>query len=186
MAQPSSRQTLIDYCKRQLGAPVLEINVADEQIDDLLDDALQFFQERHFDGVEKTYLKYKLTQTDIDRGKGTSGITTTTVSDGGIDYDYEEDSRYLPLPDGVIGVERILHFNGSNNISSGMFNFKYQLFLNDIHYLGSTELLTYQMTQTFLSDIDHLLTLKRKLDSIREKVDYILIWIGTKQLLENT
>ena len=53
MAQPSSRQTLIDYCKRQLGAPVLEINVADEQIDDLLDDALQFFQERHFDGVEK-------------------------------------------------------------------------------------------------------------------------------------
>ena len=98
MAQPSSRQTLIDYCKRQLGAPVLEINVADEQIDDLLDDALQFFQERHFDGVEKTYLKYKLTQTDIDRGKGTAGITTTTVSDGGIDYDYEEDSRYLPLP----------------------------------------------------------------------------------------
>jgi len=78
MAQPSSRQTLIDYCKRQLGAPVLEINVADEQIDDLLDDALQFFQERHFDGVEKTYLKYKLTQTDIDRGKGTAGITTTT------------------------------------------------------------------------------------------------------------
>ena len=82
----------------------MEINVADEQIDDLLDDALQFFQERHFDGVEKTYLKYKLTQTDIDRGKGTAGITTTTVSDGGIDYDYEEDSRYLPLPDGVIGV----------------------------------------------------------------------------------
>ena len=163
MAQPSSRQTLIDYCKRQLGAPVLKINVADEQIDDLLDDALQFFQERHFDGVEKTYLKYKLTQTDIDRGKGTAGITTTTVSDGGIDYDYEEDSRYLPLPDGVIGVERILHFNGSNNISSGMFNFKYQLFLNDIHYLGSTELLTYQMTQTFLSDIDHLLTTQKKI-----------------------
>ena len=54
-----------------------------------------FFQERHFDGVEKTYLKYKLTQTDIDRGKGTAGITTTTVSDGGIDYDYEEDSRYF-------------------------------------------------------------------------------------------
>ena len=110
MAKPSSRQTLISYCKRQLGAPVLEINVADEQIDDLVDDALQFFQERHFDGVGKTYLKYKLTQTDIDRGKGTSGITTTTVSDGGIDYDYEEDSRYLPLPDGVIGVEGILHF----------------------------------------------------------------------------
>ena len=60
MAQPSSRSTLIDYCKRQLGAPLLEINVADEQTEDLLDDALQYFQERHFDGVERMYLKYKL------------------------------------------------------------------------------------------------------------------------------
>ena len=62
MAQPSSRQTLIDYCKRQLGYPVLEINVADEQIDDLVDDAIQYFQERHFDGVFPTLLKYKFTQ----------------------------------------------------------------------------------------------------------------------------
>ena len=57
MAQPSSRQGLIDYCKRQLGAPVLEINVADEQVEDILDDAIQYFQERHFDGVSKTFLK---------------------------------------------------------------------------------------------------------------------------------
>ena len=58
MAQPSNRSELINYCKRQLGAPVLEVNVADEQIDDLVDDALQFFHERHFDGVIQTYLKY--------------------------------------------------------------------------------------------------------------------------------
>ena len=51
MAQPSSRTELVDYCKRQLGAPVLEINIADEQVEDLVDDAVQFFQERHFDGV---------------------------------------------------------------------------------------------------------------------------------------
>ena len=69
MAQPRSRQELVDYCLRQLGAPVLEINVAEEQIDDLVDDAIQFFQERHFDGVEKVYLKYQITQEDIDRGK---------------------------------------------------------------------------------------------------------------------
>ena len=62
MAQPSSRQELRDYCLRQLGAPVLEINVADEQIEDIIDDAVQFFQERHFDGVYPTYLKYKITQ----------------------------------------------------------------------------------------------------------------------------
>ena len=59
MAQPTTRQELIDYCLRQLGAPVLEINVAEEQVEDLVDDAIQFFQERHFDGVEQVYLKYR-------------------------------------------------------------------------------------------------------------------------------
>ena len=87
MAQPASRQDLIDYCKRQLGAPVLEVNVAEEQISDLLDDAIQYFQERHFDGVSQMYLKYQIKQEDIDRGRarggGTdnvAGITTTTAS----------------------------------------------------------------------------------------------------------
>ena len=88
MAKPTSRQGLIDYCKRQLGAPVLEINVADEQIDDLMDDALQYFQERHFDGVERMYLKHQLTQDEVDRGQAsneadstnTVGIVTTSAT----------------------------------------------------------------------------------------------------------
>ena len=65
MAKPSSRVTLQDYVFRQLGAPVLEVNVADEQFDDLLDDSLQYFYERHFDGVEKVLLIYKLSEDDI-------------------------------------------------------------------------------------------------------------------------
>jgi len=69
MAKPGSRQELVDYCLRRLGAPVLEINVDEDQIDDLIDDALQYFQERHFDGVERMFLKYKITQEDIDRGE---------------------------------------------------------------------------------------------------------------------
>ena len=69
MAKPSTRQGLIDYCLRQLGAPVLEINVDDDQIDDLVDDAIQYFNERHYDGVEKMYLKYKITEDDVNRGK---------------------------------------------------------------------------------------------------------------------
>ena len=60
MAKPSTRQGLIDYCLRKLGAPVLEINIDDDQIDDLVDDTIQYFNERHFDGVERMYLKYKL------------------------------------------------------------------------------------------------------------------------------
>ena len=76
MAQPSSRQGLIDYGLRQLGAPVLEINIDDDQIDDLLDDAIQVFNERHFDGVEEMFLKYKFTQADIDRGRTRGGSNT--------------------------------------------------------------------------------------------------------------
>ena len=64
MAQPSTRQELIDYCLRQLGAPVLEINVADEQIEDLVDDAIQHFQDYHYDGVERMYLKHKVTKAE--------------------------------------------------------------------------------------------------------------------------
>jgi hypothetical protein len=172
MAQPASRQELVDYCKRKLGAPVLEINVADEQIDDLVDDAIQFFQERHFDGVSQMYLKYKLTQADIDRGRSrgnnaTVGIVTTTASttiDGTpTTFSYEENSNYLQVPPSVIGVNKIFHFDGTNTITQNMFSVKYQLFLNDIYYWGSTELLTYAMVKTYLEDIDFLLTTQKQI-----------------------
>ena len=167
MAQPSSRQELIDYCKRQLGAPVLEINVADEQVEDLMDDALQYFHERHFDGVTQTYLKYKITQDDVDRGRGKVGIVTTTgtASIGGssITFDFEENSNYLQVPPSVIGVNKIFKFDGTNTITNNMFSVKYQLFLNDIYFWGSTELLTYAMTKTYLEDIDFLLSTDKQI-----------------------
>ena len=76
----NSRGALINYAKRRLGAPVVEINVADEQVEDLLDDAIQFFQQRHFDGVERMYLKHKFTQDEIDRGKANQGASSTTTT----------------------------------------------------------------------------------------------------------
>ena len=79
MAKPSSRQELIDYCLRQLGEPVLEINVDDDQIEDAVDDAVQFFHERHFDGVEKMYLKHKLSQDMIDAAREQT-VATTGIS----------------------------------------------------------------------------------------------------------
>ena len=69
MAKPSTRQELIDYCLRQLGEPVLEVNVDDDQIDDLVDDALQYFQERHMDGVERMFLKHQISQWEIDAAR---------------------------------------------------------------------------------------------------------------------
>jgi hypothetical protein len=167
MAQPSSRQELIDYCLRKLGAPVLEINVAQEQVEDLVDDAIQFFQERHFDGVIQNYLKYQITQEDIDRGRGKVGITTTTVSNTinavTTQYDYKENSNYLPVPSNVIGVNKIYQFEGTNSISSSMFSIKYQLFLNDVYYWGSLELLTYSMVKRYLEDIDWLLNTQKQI-----------------------
>ena len=167
MAQPSSRQELIDYCKRQLGAPVLEINVADEQVEDLVDDALQYFNERHFDGVSQTYLKYKITQGDIDRGKGTVGIATTTgtatIVGTATTFSFEENSNYLQVPPNIIGVNKIFKFDGSNTVTNNMFSVKYQLFLNDIYFWGSTVLLTYSMTKTYLEDIDFLLSTDKQI-----------------------
>ena len=161
MAKPSTRQGLIDYCLRQLGAPVLEINVDDDQIDDLVDDALQYFNERHYDGVEKMYLKYKITQDDIDRGKATppsgTGVTGTTATGGGFSNTWYENANFINVPDSVIGVEKIFKFDTSS-ISGGMFSIKYQLFLNDLYYFNSVELLQYSMTKTYLEDIDFLLT----------------------------
>ena len=79
MSKPNSRATLKDYCLRRLGYPVLEINVDDDQIDDLTDDAIQYFQERHFDGIERVFLKHKLTEADIATAKTTQTTTSATT-----------------------------------------------------------------------------------------------------------
>lgn len=164
MAQPSSRDGLIDYAKRQLGFPVLEINVADEQFSDLLDDAVQVYQERHYDGIMRMYLKYEVTQDDVDRGRarggGTSlGIsTTTTTSTVGLSttFDLEENQNYIQMPPSVIGVNQIFKIR-SDTVYDGLFNIRYQLFLNDLYAFGSIDLLQYSMVQTYLEDITFLL-----------------------------
>ena len=178
MAKPTTRQELIDYCLRRLGAPVLEINVDDDQIDDLVDDTIQFFNERHFDGVERMYLKYQLSTADIERARGlntgtttvnsTAGVgivttsATSTNSSGNFTSTFYENSNYIQVPDSVIGVEKIFKFNTSE-ISGSMFSIKYQLFLNDLYRFDSIDLLQYSMVKTYLSDIDMLLTTDKQL-----------------------
>jgi hypothetical protein len=199
MAKPASRQQLIDYCLRRLGAPVLEINVDDDQIDDLVDDALQYFQERHFDGVERMYLKYQLTQADLDRGsaKGTNGVgivTTTATSTNISGYGtttsrFYETSNFIQVPDSVIGVEKIFKFDTSS-ISGGMFSIKYQLFLNDLYYFNSVELLQYSMVKTYLEDIDFLLTTDKQVrynkrqDRLYLDIDWGAQSLGTYLVLD--
>ena len=169
MAQPNTRQGLIEYGKRQLGAPVLEINVADEQYDDLIDDAIQMFHNRHMDGVEKMYLKHKITEnfTNTVQASGTDGaasslgITTTTANAtitgiGATTFSFEETQNFIQVPDAVIGIENVWKVD-SRAIASNMFNITYQLFLNEIYYFSSMELLSYTQTKRYLEDIDFIL-----------------------------
>ena len=157
MSKPSTRQELIDYCLRRLGYPVLEINVDDDQIDDLVDDAIQHFQDYHFDGIQRVYLKHKITAAEKETLK--AGITTTTATStvGVTSVDWTEGQNFLQLPDHVLGVEKVFKMDNST-ISSGLFNIKYQLFLNDLYYYGALDLLNYTMTKTYLEDLSRIIT----------------------------
>ena len=171
MAKPASRQELVDYAKRQLGYPVLEINLADEQIEDLVDDAIQVYQNRHMDGVELMYLKYKMDQNFIDAVKARGddkviGITTTTTTANitgvgttgvGIStFAFEETQNFIQIPDAVIGIEKVWKLD-NRAISTNMFSVNYQLFLNEIYWFSSTELLNYTMVKRYLEDINFIL-----------------------------
>jgi hypothetical protein len=129
MAKPNSRSTLIDYCYRSLGAPVIEINVDEDQVDDRIDEALQFYQTYHTDSIEKIYLKHQVTQTDIDNG-------------------------YLPINDLITDVIRVMPLRDSSP-SDNMFDIRYQMHLNDVHSLGFMgSLAEYEMTQQWLALLD--------------------------------
>jgi len=178
MAQPTTRTEFKEYVLRKLGAPVLDVNLASEQCEDLIDDALQYFYERHFDGVSQCYLKYQITDDDVLRGEarppGTTGasqtgITTTTVTQdmptkGSTDFSWYENSNYIPIPPHVIGINKIFQYDNAQSISvSNMFSFKYQLFLNDIYYWGQTDLLSYSMTMSYLETMNFLLNTHKQI-----------------------
>ncbi len=199
MAQPSTRQELIDYCLRQLGAPVLEINVADEQIEDLVDDAIQYFQERHFDGVTQVYLKYELTEEDIKRGRarppgapqnenGTTGITSITASASvagtTTTFSYYQNSNYIQIPPSIIGVNKIYQFGAG--MGAGMFNVRYQYMLNDFIGLngwgaGGFDLLSYSMTMGYLETINYILNTHKQI-RFNQRTDRLYIDVDWSDL----
>ena len=133
MAKPNSRATLVSYCKRALGHPVIEINVDDDQVDDRVDEGLQFYQEYHADAVEKVYLKHLVTPTDQTNG-------------------------YISIPELVTNVVRVFPLRDVNNSSISMFDAKYQMHLNDMFSLGYMgSLLEYELSQQWLSMLDMII-----------------------------
>ena len=157
MAKPNSKDGLKEYALRKLGKPVLEINVDDDQIDDLIDDAVQYFHERHGEGIDRVFLKHKLTEAEKNAMVGIAQTTTVTDTFGGVSSaEYTEQANYLPLPDTIIGVNKVFKMD-SSTISAGMFNIKYQIFLNDLYYYGAIDLLNYGMVKSYLETLDYML-----------------------------
>ena len=130
MAAPSTRTEFKDYCLRRLGFPVIQINVDDDQVDDRIDDALQFFHDYHFDGVEKIYMKHRITQDDIDR-------------------------KFIYCPDPVIFVTKIFPFDDSNS-SINMFDLRYQLRLHDLYDFTSVSYVSYEITMQHITTLNML------------------------------
>jgi len=131
MAVPNSRTTLIDYCKRKLGDPVLEINVDDFQIEDRIDEALQYWQEYHYDATLRTFLKHQITAAD-------------------------KTNEYISIPSNVLFINKMFPVSSSFGTSFNFFDIKYQMMLNDIadmqNFAG--DLAYYEQMQQFLSLLD--------------------------------
>ena len=149
MASPNSRTDLITYCKRQLGEPVLQVNIDDEQVNNVIDDTIQFFQENCYNGMERCYLTHALTADDIARFKA-----TVTTSNGTTNWN--EATNYIPIPSHVTGISKVFGLV-SNSIRSNLFGVEYQLYLNDLYAFGSLDILNYFMTKQYLETLDMVL-----------------------------
>lgn len=130
MARPRTRQEFKDYCLRRLGWPVIDINVDEDQVEDRIDDSLQFFNDYHFDGCEKIYMKHKFTQEDISR-------------------------RWIYCPDPIIFVHSVFPFDDSN-ASINMFDLRYQLRLHDLYDFTSVSYTSYEITMQHIRTLNLL------------------------------
>ena len=107
MATPTTRKEFTDYCLRRLGAPVVEINVDEMQIEDRVDDALAFYRDYHYDGSERTFLKHQVTAADKTNG-------------------------YIAVPTTIMGVVNVFPIGAGLN-TNNMFNIRYQISLSDVY-----------------------------------------------------
>ena len=150
MATPSSRDTLKEYALRALGKPVIEINVDDDQVDDRIDEGLQYFAQFHYDAIRRTYLKYQYTQADKDRmtvDSSAESVTKNSVT--------TSCQNFLVVPESVISVINIFPFSNKGNLN--LFDVRYQLRLNDLYDFSSTSIINYDVVLRHLDFLDHIL-----------------------------
>ena len=152
MATPATRETLKQYALRALGKPVIEINVDDDQLEDRLDEALQYFSQYHYDGVQRAYLKYQYTQADKDRMTADS---TESITKNSVTTSWKEGNNFLVVPESVISVINIFPISNKSNMN--LFDVRYQLRLNDLYDFSSTSIINYDIVLRHLDFLDHIL-----------------------------
>ena len=152
MAAPSTRETLKQYCLRNLGKPVIDINVDDDQVEDRIDEALQYFAQYHVDGVERMYLKYEVTQADVTRMTTDS---SESITEDSITTTWKQGNNFLVVPSSVISVVNVFPLSDRANLN--MFDVRYQLRLNYLYDFSSTSIVLYEMTMQHLDFLDHIL-----------------------------
>ena len=152
MAVPNTKATLKEYCLRSLGKPVIDINVDDEQVDDRIDEAVQYFCQYHSDGVERMYLKYEVTAADVTRMTTDS---SESITENGVTTTWKQGSNFLIVPETVISVVNVFPLSDRSNLN--IFDVKYQLRLNDLYDFSSTSIVHYEMTMRHLDFLDHIL-----------------------------
>ena len=150
MAIPTSKAELKEDCLRRLGKPVLEVNVSDDQCDDAIDYSIQKFQQFHYEGAERVYLKHQFTQAEIDAGKSDS---TVMSADGTTTW--KEGNAFLQVPEHITAIEGIFSFTDKG--TRNMFDIRYQMRLNDLYDFTSTQFYHYYMIQQHLETIDFIL-----------------------------
>jgi hypothetical protein len=155
MPIPSTKEEFRQYCLRALGHPVIEINVDPDQVEDRIDQALQYFAQYHYDGAERVYLKYQVSQDDIDRAKSNNSLSSVTDVDGATTATWLEGKNYIPVPDSIISVIKVFDFSDKGNIN--MFDVRYQLRLNDLYDFSSTSIIHYDMTMKHLDLLESIL-----------------------------
>jgi hypothetical protein len=132
MAQPTTRDEFKDWILRKLGAPVIQINVADEQVDDRIDEAVDFWRDYHYNGSQLVYLKHQITQDDIDNG-------------------------YVTLPSQLLGISGIFNLNTSISAGSGIFNVQYQFVLNNLEDITGYNITNYYMAMQHMEFLQEML-----------------------------
>ena len=152
MATPATRETLKQYALRALGKPVIEINVDDDQLEDRLDEALQYFAQYHYDGIRRTYLKYQYTEADKAR---LTGNASESVTKNSVTTSWQEGNNFLIVPETVLSVINIFPFSNKSNMN--LFDVRYQLRLNDLYDFSSTSVINYDIVLRHLDFLDHIL-----------------------------